>query len=158
LKEKSPKNIRSHHSQKRFRSRKWLLNGPVPTVTKFNPTIEEISGLVEWLESRLSEGVKPKEIAVFGRTEAVLHDRADAALEAAGLGSVACAQAQIAVRVAGSWIAARRPADARLGGSDKVKPPVYPYSPNSRALLRLPSRFTTTRLRLSNPSYTSPGC
>lgn len=31
------------------------------------------------------EGVKPKEIAIFGRTEAVLHERAEPALEAAGL-------------------------------------------------------------------------
>lgn len=31
------------------------------------------------------EGVRPKEIAIFGRTEAVLHDRAEPALEAAGV-------------------------------------------------------------------------
>jgi superfamily I DNA/RNA helicase len=29
--------------------------------------------------------VRPKEIAIFGRTEAVLHDRAEPALEAAGI-------------------------------------------------------------------------
>ena len=51
----------------------------------FGSIADEISGLAEWLESRLGEGVKPKEIAIFGRTEAVLHDRAEPALDAAGV-------------------------------------------------------------------------
>jgi len=54
-------------------------------VAAFGSAAEEVAGLAEWLESRLSEGVKPREIAIFGRTEAVLHDRAEPALEAAGL-------------------------------------------------------------------------
>jgi superfamily I DNA/RNA helicase len=62
-----------------------ILNGPVPRVAAFGSIADEISGLTEWLESRLGEGVKPKEIAIFGRTEAVLHDRAEPALEAAGV-------------------------------------------------------------------------
>jgi superfamily I DNA/RNA helicase len=62
-----------------------ILNGPVPRVAAFGSIADEISGLAEWLESRLSEGVKPKEIAIFGRTEAVLHDRAEPALDAAGV-------------------------------------------------------------------------
>jgi superfamily I DNA/RNA helicase len=62
-----------------------ILNGPVPHVAAFGSTADEVSGLAEWLESRLSEEVKPNEIAIFGRTEAVLHDRAEPALEAAGL-------------------------------------------------------------------------
>jgi superfamily I DNA/RNA helicase len=62
-----------------------ILNGPVPTVAGFGSIADEVSGLSDWLESRLGEGVKPKEIAVFGRTEAVLHDRAEPALDAAGL-------------------------------------------------------------------------
>jgi superfamily I DNA/RNA helicase len=62
-----------------------ILNGPVPRVAAIGSIADEISGLAEWLESRLSEGVKPKEIAIFGRTEAVLHDRAEPALDAAGV-------------------------------------------------------------------------
>jgi hypothetical protein len=62
-----------------------ILNGPVPRVAAFGSIADEVSGLAEWLESRLSEGVKPNEIAIFGRTEAVLHDRAEPALEEAGL-------------------------------------------------------------------------
>jgi len=62
-----------------------ILNGPAPRVVAFASIADEISGLAEWLESRLSEGVKPKEIAIFGRTEAVLHDRAELAIEAAGV-------------------------------------------------------------------------
>jgi len=54
-------------------------------VAAFGSIADEISGLSEWLESRFSEGVKPKEIAIFGRTEAVLHDRAEPALDAAGV-------------------------------------------------------------------------
>lgn len=61
-----------------------ILNGPVPRVAAFGSIADEIAGLAEWLESRLTEGLKPNEIAIFGRTEAVLHDRAVPALEAAG--------------------------------------------------------------------------
>src|ERR1700752_1921522 len=35
-----------------------ILNGPVPRVAAFRSIADEISGLAEWLESRLSEGVK----------------------------------------------------------------------------------------------------
>jgi superfamily I DNA/RNA helicase len=62
-----------------------ILNGPAPQVEGFGSITDEVSGLAEWLESRLSEGMKPNEVAIFGRTEAVLHDRAEPALEAAGL-------------------------------------------------------------------------
>jgi len=52
----------------------------VPRVAAFSLIADEISGLTEWLESRLGEGVKPKEIAIFGRTETVLHDGAEPVL------------------------------------------------------------------------------
>jgi superfamily I DNA/RNA helicase len=64
-----------------------ILNGPIPTVTASGSIADEVSGLAEWLDSRLTEGVKPREIAVFARTEAVLHDRAEPALEPSGLKS-----------------------------------------------------------------------
>ena len=51
----------------------------------FGSIADEISGLAEWLEAWLGEGVRPKEIAIFGQTEAVLHDRAEPALDAAGV-------------------------------------------------------------------------
>ena len=47
-----------------------ILNGPVPRVAGFSTIVDEISSLAEWLESRIGEGMKPKEIAIFGRTEA----------------------------------------------------------------------------------------
>lgn len=62
-----------------------ILNGPAPQVAGFGSIGDEVSGVAEWLETRLSEGMKPNEIAIFGRTEAVLHERAEPALEAAGL-------------------------------------------------------------------------
>ena len=62
-----------------------ILNGQAPRLAGFASIADEISGLADWLESRLSEGMKPEEIAIFARTEAVLHDRAEPALEAAGL-------------------------------------------------------------------------
>jgi superfamily I DNA/RNA helicase len=62
-----------------------ILNGPAPQVAGFGSIADEVCGVAEWLETRLSEGMKPNEIAIFGRTEAVLHDRAEPALEAAGL-------------------------------------------------------------------------
>jgi superfamily I DNA/RNA helicase len=62
-----------------------ILNGPVPQVAGFASITGEVSGLAAWLESRLGEGMKPNEVAIFARTEGVLHDRAEPALEAAGL-------------------------------------------------------------------------
>jgi hypothetical protein len=62
-----------------------ILNGPVPAVTPFGSIADEISGLAEWLELQLREGVQPREIAIFARTEAVLRDRAEPALEPLGL-------------------------------------------------------------------------
>jgi hypothetical protein len=62
-----------------------ILNGPIPRVDSFGSIAEEIAGMTEWLVSRIGEGLRPKEIAIFGRTEAVLHDRAEPALNAAGL-------------------------------------------------------------------------
>jgi len=62
-----------------------ILNGPAPKVAGFASIVDEVSGLAEWLESRLNEGMKPNEIAIFGRTEAVLHERGEPAIEAAGL-------------------------------------------------------------------------
>jgi hypothetical protein len=64
-----------------------ILNGPVPRVAAFASIADEVSGLAEWLESRLGEGIKPKEIAIFARTESVLHERAERALEAVGIKS-----------------------------------------------------------------------
>jgi superfamily I DNA/RNA helicase len=58
---------------------------PVSRVARFGSTTDEVSGLAEWLESRLSEGMQPKEVAILGRTEAVLDDRVEPAFEAAGL-------------------------------------------------------------------------
>jgi superfamily I DNA/RNA helicase len=62
-----------------------ILNGPVPRVAGFSSIPEEVSGVTEWLEARIGEGMSPKEIAIFARTESVLHDRAEPALDAAGL-------------------------------------------------------------------------
>jgi superfamily I DNA/RNA helicase len=62
-----------------------ILNGPTPQVVGSDSIASEVSGLAHWLELRLSEGMKPNEIAIFARTEAVLHDRAERALEEAGL-------------------------------------------------------------------------
>ena len=62
-----------------------ILNGPVPRVEGFSSTAEEVSGVTEWLEARIGEGMRPKEIAIFARTESVLHDRAEPALDAAGI-------------------------------------------------------------------------
>ena len=45
-----------------------LLNGPVPRVAAFGSIADEISGLAEWLEAWLGEGIRPNEIAIFGRT------------------------------------------------------------------------------------------
>jgi ATP-dependent exoDNAse (exonuclease V) beta subunit len=62
-----------------------ILNGPEPRIAGFDSVAAEVAGLSEWLEKRISEGIKPKEIAIFGRIESVLHNRAEPALDAVGL-------------------------------------------------------------------------
>lgn len=71
--------------EKERRAAVSLLNGPNPEVRGFGAVSREIEGvarrLVEWLE----EGYRPRDIAIFARTEGVLRDRAIPALEKAGL-------------------------------------------------------------------------
>jgi superfamily I DNA/RNA helicase len=62
-----------------------ILNGPVPKVAAFGSVADEIASLTDWLSSKLVEGIKTQEIAIFARTESVLHDRAEPAVEAAGM-------------------------------------------------------------------------
>ena len=62
-----------------------ILNGPEPRIAGFDSVAAEVAGLSEWLEKRISEGIEPKELAIFGRIESVLHDRAEPALDAVGL-------------------------------------------------------------------------
>jgi superfamily I DNA/RNA helicase len=57
----------------------------MPVVEAFSSVTDEVAGIADWLAARIGEGIRPKEIAIFARTDAVLHDRAEAALDAAGL-------------------------------------------------------------------------
>jgi len=61
-----------------------VFNGPVPTIDTFKTATSEIEAVSQWLEARVSAGVKPDEIGVFVRSEAEL-PRARAAIETAGL-------------------------------------------------------------------------
>jgi hypothetical protein len=64
-----------------------LLSGPEPDVVSF-PTVEkEIDGVVAWLKPLVGQGYKPRDIAIFGRTEAVV-ERAERALDRAGIARV----------------------------------------------------------------------
>jgi superfamily I DNA/RNA helicase len=62
-----------------------LLSGIDPEVQSFRSVDEEIEGVAAWLRSLLSQGYSPRDIAIFGRIDAVLADRAQPALEACGL-------------------------------------------------------------------------
>lgn len=62
-----------------------LLSGVDPEVQSFRSVNEEIEGVVAWLRPLLSQGYAPRDIAIFGRIDAVLADRAQPALEACGL-------------------------------------------------------------------------
>ena len=62
-----------------------LLNGPSPEVQGFASPAKEAEGVATWLRSMLASGYKPRDIAIFGRTERVLQDRAEPALAKAGL-------------------------------------------------------------------------
>jgi superfamily I DNA/RNA helicase len=61
-----------------------LLSGP-PPILRGNPSVEaEVKTLRDWIASQRADGLAPRDIALFGRTHAVL-SRAKAAIEAAGL-------------------------------------------------------------------------
>ena len=64
-----------------------LLNGPAPEVRSYNAAIDESQGLGEWIGCLGEEGFKPNEIAIFARTDALVTERALAALMGCGLGS-----------------------------------------------------------------------
>ncbi|MFO0686897.1 MAG: 3'-5' exonuclease [Sandaracinus sp.] len=62
-----------------------LLSGPDPEIVAFGSVEEEVDGVASFLRPMLEDGLRPRDIAIFGRTESVLSDRAQPALEAAGL-------------------------------------------------------------------------
>jgi superfamily I DNA/RNA helicase/mRNA-degrading endonuclease RelE of RelBE toxin-antitoxin system len=61
-----------------------LLSGPEPELHSAGSVPEEIETVAAWLTALLEEGISPNEIAVFGRTEAILHNRAEKAVKRAG--------------------------------------------------------------------------
>lgn len=61
-----------------------IFNGPLPTIQVLDSQADEAQAVVAWLSERISEDVRPDEIAVFVRSVAQL-DRAMAAVEQAGL-------------------------------------------------------------------------
>jgi len=62
-----------------------LLNGPSPEVKGYGTLSEEVAGAAEWIQGLLKAGFAPRDIAIFGRTEAVIKDRAMPALARIGL-------------------------------------------------------------------------
>jgi superfamily I DNA/RNA helicase/mRNA-degrading endonuclease RelE of RelBE toxin-antitoxin system len=73
--------------EKERRSTVSLLNGPVPEVQGFANASKEADGVSKWLKTVLAAGYKPRDIAIFARTDGVLRDRAEPALLKAGLTS-----------------------------------------------------------------------
>jgi superfamily I DNA/RNA helicase len=61
-----------------------IFNGPLPTIQVLDSQADEAQAVDAWLSERVTEGVRPDEIAVFVRSVAEL-DRARAAVERAGL-------------------------------------------------------------------------
>jgi superfamily I DNA/RNA helicase/mRNA-degrading endonuclease RelE of RelBE toxin-antitoxin system len=61
-----------------------IFNGPPPDILEFDTADEEIHRVGQWLRARAEEGVAPREMGVFVRTEAEL-PRARAAVEETGL-------------------------------------------------------------------------
>ncbi|MDG1480100.1 MAG: AAA family ATPase [Myxococcota bacterium] len=67
------------------RSSSSLHSGPTPERAGGDTEADEIAALTRWLTVRLSEGVKPGEIAIFARSQLMLTRRARPALQAAEL-------------------------------------------------------------------------
>lgn len=62
-----------------------VLSGPVPESRSCASVAEEIEAVASWVKGLLAEGFLPRDVAVFARTEALLRERAQKALEAAGV-------------------------------------------------------------------------
>lgn len=80
-----PDTIDEGEGEKEKRTTVSLLNGPAPEVKGFTNASKESEGVATWLQSMLTAGYKPRDIAIFARTEGVLRDRAEPALAKAGL-------------------------------------------------------------------------
>ena len=61
-----------------------VFNGPLPTIMVLDTPEDEVKAAGEWLATRMNEGLMPREIGVFVRSEAEL-DRARVAAENVGL-------------------------------------------------------------------------
>jgi superfamily I DNA/RNA helicase len=62
-----------------------LLSGPTPTIRGVATVEEEVGEVRAWLTTILRAGYQPADIAIFARTERVLHERAEAALRTCGV-------------------------------------------------------------------------
>jgi superfamily I DNA/RNA helicase len=77
-------NIDAGAGEPEHRASVSLLSGPEPEVMTVGSTDEEIEKVATWLIGLLAKGVSPAEIAVFGRTDTILHNRAEEAVNRAG--------------------------------------------------------------------------
>ncbi|WP_437578083.1 3'-5' exonuclease [Sorangium sp. So ce887] len=71
--------------EKEKRSTVSVLNGPHPDVQGFATVAKEAEGVAGLLKNLLASGYKPRDVAIFGRSERVLRDRVEPALARAGL-------------------------------------------------------------------------
>jgi superfamily I DNA/RNA helicase len=68
-----------------IRSSVSLLQGTVPEVQVVPNQAAEVELISGWIEETVRSGVRPAEIAVFGRTDGIIRKRAEAALTTCGL-------------------------------------------------------------------------
>lgn len=61
-----------------------LLAGPEPEVVGTATVDDEIAAVADWIRRLVSQGFRPEEIAIFGRTEAVVRERARLAVRQSG--------------------------------------------------------------------------
>ena len=80
-----PDAIDEGDGEKEKRGTVSVLSGPSPETQGFEGVSKEVEGVARRLQMLLAEGYKPRDIAIFARSEVVLRDRAVPALEKAGL-------------------------------------------------------------------------
>ncbi|MBK8254848.1 MAG: hypothetical protein IPK82_19590 [Polyangiaceae bacterium] len=61
------------------------MKGSAPEVVGYKKPADEIAGVAQWLKQILNQGYKPRDIALFARTDGTLRDRVEPALEKASL-------------------------------------------------------------------------
>jgi superfamily I DNA/RNA helicase len=80
-----PKRFKELDGELEDRTTVSILSGPPPDICGFKNNTEEAEGIAKWLNSMLSGGYEPADIAILARTHSILKERVEPALSTCGM-------------------------------------------------------------------------